>query len=466
MTPSQAALYLRISEDKQGEGLGVERQERECREWAAKNGWQIAEPPYVDNDKSAYSGKPRPDYQKMLAALKAGKHDGILCWAVDRLARNLHDFADVADLKPLLGVATAGVYDLEQPSGQLVLTMLGGSAIFEVQQKGKRHNSELRQKAEAGLPMTHKRPFGWTDNTLQTLHPEESKHIQDAASDLLAGASVRGLVVKWNASGIKTSTGKTWARVTFRQLMGRWSNAAVPVYRGEPLLDVQGQWTPILDRPTLEAVRAITSPGGVQKVAAKSVLLSGILRCGKCGKPMIGNSGRMWCTNIQNGLCSQTISGHLVENRIIGWTLHQVHVHAQRMMEEDHSSEERAKIETELAQIRADRKYVASAEWSAASKDAEYKSLDARESALQEQSASRVRQSIKGALIHDLAPMVTIDAIKAEARLDELETLGERWEKLDFAQKRLLLKEFGTFKINPGRGASRLEIVPASLASA
>ena len=89
---------------------------------------------------------------------------------------------------------------------------------------------------------------------------------------------------------------------------------------------------------------------------------------------------------------------------------------------------------------------------------------------MQEQSASRVRQSIKGALIHDLAPMVTIDAIKAgakaEARLDELETLGERWEKLDFAQKRLLLKEFGTFKINPGRGASRLEIVPASLASA
>ena len=54
------AIYCRISADKNGEALGVQRQEEECRGLAKTRGWTVIEPPFVDNDFSAFSGKLRP----------------------------------------------------------------------------------------------------------------------------------------------------------------------------------------------------------------------------------------------------------------------------------------------------------------------------------------------------------------------------------------------------------------------
>ena len=34
------AIYCRISKDRTGEALGVERQEQDCRELAARPGWK------------------------------------------------------------------------------------------------------------------------------------------------------------------------------------------------------------------------------------------------------------------------------------------------------------------------------------------------------------------------------------------------------------------------------------------
>jgi site-specific DNA recombinase len=65
----RAAIYCRISRDRIGAGLGVERQETECRELAARLGWTVAVV-YVDNDISAYSGKARPGYRALLEDLK------------------------------------------------------------------------------------------------------------------------------------------------------------------------------------------------------------------------------------------------------------------------------------------------------------------------------------------------------------------------------------------------------------
>src|SRR4051812_25865756 len=65
-TPARAAIYARISSDVDGTRAGVERQLADCHKRAASLGWKVAAE-YVDNDISAYSGKPRPDYERMLA---------------------------------------------------------------------------------------------------------------------------------------------------------------------------------------------------------------------------------------------------------------------------------------------------------------------------------------------------------------------------------------------------------------
>ncbi|HYZ02002.1 MAG TPA: recombinase family protein, partial [Candidatus Binatia bacterium] len=58
-----AGIYTRISMDRVGGGLGVERQEQDCRELCGRRGWEVAET-YRDNDISAYSGKKRPAYRR------------------------------------------------------------------------------------------------------------------------------------------------------------------------------------------------------------------------------------------------------------------------------------------------------------------------------------------------------------------------------------------------------------------
>ncbi len=69
--PQRAAIYCRISDDREGRGLGVARQEDECRALAERLGWSVTHV-YRDNDLSAYRGRRRPGYQALLEAVKQG----------------------------------------------------------------------------------------------------------------------------------------------------------------------------------------------------------------------------------------------------------------------------------------------------------------------------------------------------------------------------------------------------------
>ncbi|MBW0009097.1 MAG: recombinase family protein, partial [Pseudonocardiales bacterium] len=93
-TVRRAAIYCRISLDRAGAGLGVARQQEDCRELAERLGWPVADV-YVDNDVSAYSGKPRPAWQQLLAHVESGTVDAVLCWHVDRLTRSPRELEDV-----------------------------------------------------------------------------------------------------------------------------------------------------------------------------------------------------------------------------------------------------------------------------------------------------------------------------------------------------------------------------------
>ncbi|HEY0697926.1 MAG TPA: recombinase family protein [Micromonospora sp.] len=100
MTP--AAIYVRISSESTGEGLGVARQEADCRALAERLGWTVAEV-YRDNDISAYSGKLRPDYEHLLTDVEAGKVRALLTWHADRVHRSpeeLERFIDLAERTP------------------------------------------------------------------------------------------------------------------------------------------------------------------------------------------------------------------------------------------------------------------------------------------------------------------------------------------------------------------------------
>lgn len=79
---ARAAIYTRISLDRTGAGRGIERQEDDCRKLAKQRLFEVAEI-YSDNDISAYSGKRRPGYRKLLADVESGSIDVVLAWHTD-----------------------------------------------------------------------------------------------------------------------------------------------------------------------------------------------------------------------------------------------------------------------------------------------------------------------------------------------------------------------------------------------
>ncbi len=95
-TPTSAAIYARISSDTEGTGKGVERQIEDCRRLATEFGWPVHDE-YVDNDISAYSGKRRPAYERMLDDIRDGTVDAVIVYNLDRLIRQMIQFEEFND---------------------------------------------------------------------------------------------------------------------------------------------------------------------------------------------------------------------------------------------------------------------------------------------------------------------------------------------------------------------------------
>src|SRR3990172_7768929 len=54
---TDAAIYVRISDDREGSALGIARQEQDCRALAASIGWNVLDV-YADHDPTAFIVRP------------------------------------------------------------------------------------------------------------------------------------------------------------------------------------------------------------------------------------------------------------------------------------------------------------------------------------------------------------------------------------------------------------------------
>lgn len=173
-------IYARISEDREGAHLATERQTDDCHALAA----QLSTPQteyrvvrvFEDNDLSAYSGKPRPDYIDMLAALRNGEGDCVLAWHTDRLHRSPVELEEYIDVCGPAGIDTrtvkAGQLDLSTATGRMIARQLGVQARYEVERMIERSRRARDQKVERGEYSGGPRPFGYepdgvTPRTLQ-----------------------------------------------------------------------------------------------------------------------------------------------------------------------------------------------------------------------------------------------------------------------------------------------------------
>lgn len=87
-------IYIRVSTDEQAtEGFSIENQKRACKEYAINNGYHIKRI-FVEDGKSARTTD-RAAFQEMFSTLREEQADAIIVYKIDRLARNVADFANI-----------------------------------------------------------------------------------------------------------------------------------------------------------------------------------------------------------------------------------------------------------------------------------------------------------------------------------------------------------------------------------
>lgn len=289
-----AAIYTRISLDQDGEGLGVERQRKDCQGFADRLGWPVAEV-YSDNDISAHSGKKRPAYERLLADLRAGRRDAVLVYHMDRLTRRpleLEQFFQVCQQAKAQVRFVAGDADFNSGDGLLMLRMLAAVAASESDAKSRRVARKALETAEKGQPTMggSNRPYGYKPDRV-TVDQVEAQVIRDMAARFIAGESLRSLCTWLNDNGYPTSTGGEWATSSLGLLLKSARIAGLRSHRGQVI--GPAVWEAIITEEQREAIFARIEERKITgRRTPRRYVLSGKLRCHKCGGKLFAASRR------------------------------------------------------------------------------------------------------------------------------------------------------------------------------
>ena len=285
----RTGLYVRISDDPQGLRAGVRRQEEDCRVLCERRGWKVVGV-YEDNDRSAYRGKPRPGYERLLGDMKAEAVEAVVVWHLDRLTRHpreLEEFFEIAEASGVELATATGDIDLGTSDGRFHARMLGAVARKESDDKSRRlrrKHEELALEGKVGGGGT--RPFGFEADR-RTVRSDEAELIREAAPRMLAGESMRSVLIDWAQRGVETPTGRSWGPTSFKRMLLSPRIAGLRELRGEVV--GEAEWEPIIDAPTRERLVAVFErrSGGRSRAPRRYLLTGGLATCGWCDAGLV-----------------------------------------------------------------------------------------------------------------------------------------------------------------------------------
>ncbi|WP_315913299.1 recombinase family protein [Arthrobacter sp. lap29] len=284
-TPTRCAIYARISDDKRGEGLGVERQKDSCHVLAASNGWEVALVE-VDNSISAYSGKPRPAYMRMMDAIRNHEIDAVIVWNLDRLYRRMKDLEEYIDLVEDTGVLThtvmAGAFDLNTAMGRAMARTSIAFATLEVDNSKDRVLSAKLQAAKAGKPSGGNRGYGYEQNGMVIIE-SEAVIVREVIDRFVRGESWQTIATDLNSRAVPTAKGNKWCAANVRNVAIRPRNIAIRVHNND---EYPAQWPPVISLDTWEDLQLALKRGQAingKRSYSNKHLLKGFVHCGRCG---------------------------------------------------------------------------------------------------------------------------------------------------------------------------------------
>jgi DNA invertase Pin-like site-specific DNA recombinase len=200
----KVAIYARVSTHEQT----AANQLLELRRYVDARGWTAVE--YVDTGVSGAKDR-RPALDQLVADVRRHRVQGVVCWRLDRLGRNLRHLVLLLDEWQSRGIAfvTLGEgIDTSTPAGRLVAGVLASIAEFE--------RARIQERIHAGLARA--RAHG---KRLGRRRSAAERHL-DGCTGLSHSAAATQL-------GVSVATVKRWRR---RQRLG--SESPIAAAAGSP----------------------------------------------------------------------------------------------------------------------------------------------------------------------------------------------------------------------------------------
>lgn len=317
----KAALYVRVSTNMQIDKDSLPLQKSDLANYAK---YALDIPEYEIFEDAGYSAKntDRPRYQQMMARLRTGEFSHLIVWKIDRISRNLLDFAAMYEELKRLGVVFVSKneqFDTSTAIGEAMLKIILIFAELERKMTSERVTAVMVSRANNGQWNGGRIPFGYAYDKVTKIFSINEKE----------AATVRAIYDKYeethsllqtckflNENGLSTRSGIPWNPTTARTMLSN------PFYIGNYLYNkhdlsktnyrlktnrrpesewilVEDHHVPIVDRERWESVndqlkanRRSNKDGPRTYTRVNTHIFAGLLICGKCGSQMCATIDR------------------------------------------------------------------------------------------------------------------------------------------------------------------------------
>jgi len=308
----RAGIYARVSSDKQDVDLSITAQLKALREYAIRNGYEVVME-FVDEAESGKTAD-RPAFREMISMARCSQKpfDCILVWKYSRFARSRQDSIVFKALLRKNGVRVISINEPsdDTPTGKLLEAMIESLDEFYSANLGEEVTRGMRESASRGFYIGNCTPYGYRKVKVKDGIKERPKLVPDEReaqivvcmfNEVLEGKGLKEIVKGLNREGIAGPRGREWIKTTVHGILTNevytgtlvWGRQSV---RGLAPIRVENAWQAIVSREAFDNVQSLLksrAPSYLHpKRTASHFLLSGIAKCGYCGKALIGHDAK------------------------------------------------------------------------------------------------------------------------------------------------------------------------------
>ncbi len=311
LTP--AALYARVSSDRQDVDLSIAAQLRALRNYAQANGYIVARE-YVDEAESGRVAD-RPQFRMMIeeGSKPNAPFQEILVWKFSRFTRKREHAVAFKSMLRRKGVRVVSITEHadDSPTGKLMEAIIESVDEFYSENLAQEVTRGMREAASRGFFLGSKAPFGYKrvkvsdgakERPTLKLDPATAPIVREVFESSLMGNGLKEICKELNERGI-TNKGWRWHKTGLHYLLTNEAYTGTSVWgrttKGDKEPDpvrVEGAWEALVSRDLFENVQQGLKERApkVQRPArvGSKFLLSGLLLCGTCGKPYIGQGAK------------------------------------------------------------------------------------------------------------------------------------------------------------------------------